>query len=139
MILGLWKDIPGDVVVHLRVVQCRKRRASPGLGNHQVMPVMLDPTGKTQQKQGSGCSFRKKVTNNAPIEQGFYYQALSTCSCHPSASPSTTHTLPTPGLIVQPGPHCISSQAVRPGRSSGGDAPSSPNSEGLLATRTIKM
>lgn len=124
MVLGPWTDIPGGVGVHLRVVQCRKRRTSPGLGNHQVMPIMLDSKGETQQKQSSGCSFRSMWQTMHLLNKAFttkLWQPVLVIHLppHPAHTPSIS-TLPTPRLILQPGPHCISSQAVKPGRGSGG-------------------
>lgn len=132
MVLGPWTDIPGGVGVHLRVVQCRKRRTSPGLGNHQVMPIMLDPKGETQQKQSSGCSFRSMWQTMHLLNKAFttkLWQPVLVIHLppHPAHTPFIS-TLPTPRLILQQGLHCISSQAVKPGRGSGGDAPSLPNS-----------
>lgn len=102
---------------------------------------MVDPKGKAQQKQRSGCSFRN-IKQTRHLLNKVLLPSLATCACYPSASPSSTHTIqhtPHTGLILQPGPLCISSQAVRLGHGSGKDAPSSLNSEGLLATWTIKM
>lgn len=117
MLLGPWKDIPGDDEPHLRVVHPGKKRAPPGPQSQQVMLVTPDHKGKAQQKQRK----RFLLPSLGNLCLLLILPALPACA---AAHTSICRAHPAERTCL------VGPRAARPGHGRGGSALSWPNSKG---------
>lgn len=99
--------------------------ASPALGSCQVMPVMLDLKGHNKSKEVAvllgTCNKQCDYGMRLLLPRSGNLCLLPVClPIQHTPRPSPPHPHLSAELILQPGPHCLSSQAVGPGCGSGG-------------------